>query len=105
MAKKYFNKHFCDQGLYFLGIETAHSKHGAILSQAKYALDFLHETGLFRFKHLSSSMEPMLICGQALDEDVFQHRRLVGILLYLIATRLDIAFVVDLVSQLSQPQK
>jgi len=31
---------------YFLGIEVAYQKHGLLLSQRKYTLDLLEETGM-----------------------------------------------------------
>ena len=35
---------------YFLGIEVAQSNHGIVISQRKYALDLLEETGLMNSK-------------------------------------------------------
>ena len=49
-TKKYLKRYFMtkDMGLpkYLLGIEIAHQKHSVLLSQRKYALDLLAETGL-----------------------------------------------------------
>ena len=41
---------------YFLGIEFMRSKHGILLSQMKYVLDLLFETGKLGVKPCSSSM-------------------------------------------------
>ncbi|RVW77010.1 Retrovirus-related Pol polyprotein from transposon RE2 [Vitis vinifera] len=64
---------------YFLGIEIAQSSSGVVLSQRKYALDILEETG-----------------------DPGRYRRLVGKLNYLTITRPDISFPVSVVSQFLQ---
>ncbi|RVW87781.1 Retrovirus-related Pol polyprotein from transposon RE1 [Vitis vinifera] len=60
---------------YFLGIEIAQSSSGVVLSQRKYALDILEETGQ----------------GEPLG-DPGRYRRLVGKLNYLTITRPDISF-------------
>ena len=41
---------------YFLGVEVMRSKHGIFLSQRKYVLDLLFETGKLGAKPCSSSM-------------------------------------------------
>ena len=43
---------------YFLGIEVMRSKHEILLSQRKYVLDLLSETGKLGVKPYSSSMVP-----------------------------------------------
>ncbi|RVW12305.1 Retrovirus-related Pol polyprotein from transposon RE2 [Vitis vinifera] len=70
---------------YFLGIEIAQSSFGVVLSQRKYALDILEETGQ----------------GEPLG-DPGRYRRLVGNLNYLTITRPDISFPVSVVSQFLQ---
>jgi hypothetical protein len=39
---------------YFLGIEVAHSKRGIFISQQKYTVDLLMETGKLACKHVGS---------------------------------------------------
>jgi hypothetical protein len=39
---------------YFLGIEVAHSKMGLFISQRKYTLDLLKETGMIGCKPMST---------------------------------------------------
>jgi len=44
---------------YFLGIEVAQSdKYGIVISQRKYALDILEETGLMNSKSVETPMNP-----------------------------------------------
>lgn len=57
VAKKFEMK---DLGLlkYFLGIEVAKSNHGILISQRKYVLDLLKETGMLGCKPVDASMDP-----------------------------------------------
>ena len=87
---------------YFLGIEVAHSKEGILLSQQKYILDLLDETGLLRGKGGRIPIDPNTKLqankgGQEVDKGRFQ--RLLGQLIYLSHTRPDISFAVSLFSQ------
>jgi len=42
---------------YFLGIEVARSKHGIFISQRKYILDLLKETGMLKCKATDNPVE------------------------------------------------
>ena len=86
---------------YFLGVEVMWSKHGIFLSQRKYVLDLLYETGKLGAKPCSSPMAPGLHLTREgeLFEDPKRYRRLVGKLNYLTITHLDIAHSVSVVSQ------
>ncbi|KAJ9173839.1 hypothetical protein P3X46_016935, partial [Hevea brasiliensis] len=93
-----------DLGLlkYFLGIEVMRSKKGIFLSQRKYVLDLLTETGKLGAKPCSAPMTPtlQLLAGDSEEfEDPERYRRLVGKLNYLTVTRPDIAYAVSVVSQ------
>ncbi|CAM8921688.1 unnamed protein product [Rhodiola kirilowii] len=86
---------------YFLGVEVSRSKKGIVLSQRKYVLDLLSETGKIGAKPCSTPMIPHLQLtksGQLFD-DPERYRRLVGKLNYLRMTRPDIAYPVSVVSQ------
>nr|CAN69691.1 hypothetical protein VITISV_026777 [Vitis vinifera] len=107
--KQYLFTHFQTKDLgklkYFLGIEIAQSSSGVVLSQRKYALDILEETGMLDCKPVDTPMDPnvKLVPGQGEPlGDPERYRRLVGKLNYLTITRPDISFPVSVVSQFLQ---
>uniref|UniRef100_A0A1S3ZHA5 Uncharacterized mitochondrial protein AtMg00810-like n=1 Tax=Nicotiana tabacum TaxID=4097 RepID=A0A1S3ZHA5_TOBAC len=80
---------------YFLGVEVNRSKKGILLSQRKYILDLLAETGKLTAKPCSTPMVPnvyLMKDGGDPFDDPERYRRLVGKLNYLIVTRPDITF-------------
>ena len=104
--KQHLFTHFQTKDLgklkYFLGIEIAQSSSGMVLSQRKYALDNLEETGMLDCKPVDSPMDPnvKLISGQG--EPLGNHgryRRLEGKLNCLTITRPNISFPLSVVSQ------
>ena len=60
--KQYLSHKFQTKDLgklrYFLGIEVAQSKDGVVISQRKYAMDILEETGLLNAKPVDTPMDP-----------------------------------------------
>jgi hypothetical protein len=86
---------------YFLGIEIARSSQGIILSQRKYVLDLLSETGMLRCRPCGSPIDrnhqTCAELGGPVDRERYQ--RLVGRLIYLCHTRPDIAYAVSVVSR------
>ncbi|CAM8940683.1 unnamed protein product [Rhodiola kirilowii] len=86
---------------YFLGVEVSRSKRGIYLSQRKYVLDLLSETGKLVARPCSAPMTPniQLTTEGELMDDPECYRRLVGKLNYLTVTRPDIAYSVSIVSQ------
>ena len=77
---------------YFLGVEVMRSKQGILLSQHKYVLDLLSETGKLGVKPCSTPMTPNVQITKEGDlvEDLERYRRPVGKLNYLTVTRPDI---------------
>ncbi|KAK2410134.1 putative mitochondrial protein [Trifolium repens] len=104
--KQYLSNQFQTKDLgklrYFLGIEVAQSKDGIVISQRKYAMDILEETGLLNAKPVDTPMDPNVKLlpnqGEPLS-DSGRYRRLVGKLNYLPVTRPGISFAVSVVSQ------
>ena len=87
---------------YFLGIEVARSKQGIFISQQKYVIDLLRETGMMDSKPIATPIEQNHRLSEVLGEkkvDRKMYQRLVGRLIYLAHTRLDIAYSVSVISQ------
>ncbi|RDX67459.1 Copia protein, partial [Mucuna pruriens] len=80
---------------YFLRIEVAYSKQGIFISQRKYVLDLLKETGKFGFKTSGVPIEQnhRIGCEESPTIEKFKYHRLLS------HTRPDIAYVVSVVSQ------
>jgi len=100
-TKKYLKRHFVTKDIrklkYFLGIKVAYQKHGLFLSQRKYALNLLKETGLLGYKTTSTPIESNVNIwydGSHPLDDPRHYRRLIEKLIYLTFTRLDITFAV-----------
>ncbi|KAL4577599.1 hypothetical protein LXL04_013709 [Taraxacum kok-saghyz] len=87
---------------YFLGIEVARTSEGLVLSQRKYTLDILSDCGLEGCRPSSFPMEQNHQLDKSENEpkvDASRYRRIVGRLLYLQATRPDITYSVNILSQ------
>lgn len=93
LAREFEIKDLC-QLQYFLGIKVVHSKEGIFLSQRKYILDLLDETGLLGGKGGKIPVDPNTKL-QANKGGQRRFHRLVGRLIYLSHTRPDISFVVS----------
>ncbi|XP_019059629.1 PREDICTED: uncharacterized protein LOC109117260 [Tarenaya hassleriana] len=90
---------------YFLGLEIARSPLGIFLCQRKYVLDILADTGLIGATPASFPLEQnhrLAVSTSDLLDDPEPYRRLVGRLLYLLATRPDITYAVHVLSQFMQ---
>ncbi|KAH9802834.1 retrovirus-related pol polyprotein from transposon RE1 [Citrus sinensis] len=104
--QKYLSREFEMKDLgalkYFLGIEVSRSKGGIFLSQRKYALDLLHETGMTACQPIDTPIEEGLkfcITSDQVPVDKGRYQRLIGRLMYLSHTRPDLAYALSVVSQ------
>ncbi|KAK3032829.1 hypothetical protein RJ639_037006 [Escallonia herrerae] len=111
--KKFLLKRFRIKDLgdlkYFLGIEFSRSKKGIFMSQRKYALDILQDSGLLGVRPDKFPMEQnlkLIPTDGILLSDPTKYRRLVGRLIYLTVTRPDIVYSVWTLSQfMHEPRK
>ncbi|KAM7516034.1 hypothetical protein LguiA_005617 [Lonicera macranthoides] len=86
-------------------MEVARSKTGIVVSQRKYILDLLSETGMSGCKPSDTPIELGTKLGGIKDGvpvETGRYQRLVGKLIYLSHTCPDIAFAVSMVSQFMQ---
>nr|KYP68722.1 Retrovirus-related Pol polyprotein from transposon TNT 1-94 [Cajanus cajan] len=86
---------------YFLGLELARGSKGLFICQIKYTLDILNECGMLGCKPTSIPMEQnhrlALATGSPFPEPS-QYRRLIGRLIYLTITQLEITYSVHILS-------
>ncbi|KAL6223469.1 hypothetical protein ACLB2K_006856 [Fragaria x ananassa] len=104
--QKYLSKEFEIKDLrqlkYFLDIEVSRSKKGIYLSQRKYVLDLLAETGMLDCKLVETPIEMnhnLAIYPNQIPTDKGRYQRLVGRLICLSHTKYDIAYDVSVVTQ------
>ncbi|RVW70809.1 Retrovirus-related Pol polyprotein from transposon TNT 1-94 [Vitis vinifera] len=102
LLKKLLTKEFEIKDLgnlkYFLGMEIARSKKGIAVSQCKYVLDLLNETGMLGCKSAKTPMDTTVKLEESdgsAPVDKGRYQRLVGKLIYLSHTRPDISFSVS----------
>lgn len=82
-------------------MEVARSEEGICISQRKFTLDLLKEIGKLGYKPASTPLEPNWKAkdGTKTAVEIGRYQRLVGKLIYLFLTRLDITYAVSVVSQ------
>ncbi|GJR56297.1 putative ribonuclease H-like domain-containing protein [Tanacetum coccineum] len=82
---------------FFLGLQVTQKNNGIFISQDKYVDEILKNFGFSTVKTTSTPMEtskPLLKDVEAEDVNVHLYRSMIGSLMYLIASRPDIMFVV-----------
>ena len=85
-----------------LGIEVHRSKLSIFRSQRKYVLDFLAETCMLDCKPVDTSIIQNHCLAEYSDQvptNKEQYQKLMGRLIYISHTRLDITYEVNLISQ------
>ncbi|PNX68838.1 putative copia-type protein, partial [Trifolium pratense] len=87
---------------YFLGVELTLGKHGIFVNQQKYAKEILSRFGMEMYNVVNSPIVPG--CKVSKDEigkqtDATKYKQIVGCLMYLLATRPDLAFSVCLIAR------
>ncbi len=86
---------------YFLGIEVIQSPKGIWLLQRQYALNKLSEYGMTGYKPISIPLEQnvkLSVDEGELVEDTTMYKRIVGSLIYMTITRLDLSYAIGVVS-------
>ena len=86
---------------YFLGMEVWQSVDGIFLGQWKYAIEILKRFGMMDCKAMATPKASNLkLLSDASSElvDATMYRQMIGSLMYLTNTRLDICFAVNTLS-------
>jgi hypothetical protein len=99
MMEKKFQMSMIGELTFFLGIQVKQMKQGTFVHQAKYTKDLMKKFNIVEFKPVSTPMSTTTSLDLNKNGDVVDQREyksMIGSLLYLIATRPDIQFVVCL---------
>ncbi|GJY20216.1 retrovirus-related pol polyprotein from transposon TNT 1-94 [Tanacetum coccineum] len=79
---------------FFLGLQVKQKKDGIIISEDKYVEEILKKFGFTEIKTASTPMETQKPLLKDEDVDVHMYRLMIGSLMYLTSSRLDIMFAV-----------
>ena len=96
--KKEFKMSMVGELTFFLGLQVKQKKEGIFVSQEKYARNIIKKFGLDSKKHTStpmSSSTKLNVDSSGVEVSPTLYRSIIGSLLYLIASRPDIAFSVS----------
>ncbi|GJZ87871.1 ribonuclease H-like domain-containing protein [Tanacetum coccineum] len=97
MMHKRFQMSSIRELTFFLGLQVQQKEDGIFISQDKYVADILKKFDFVTVKTASTPMEPnkaLVKDEEAVNVDVHLYRSMIGSLMYLTASRLDITFVV-----------
>ena len=95
--KKEFKMSMVGELTFFLGLQVKKRKEGIFISQEKYARNIVKKFGLDSTKHAStpmSSSTKLNVDSSGVEVSPILYRSIIGSLLYLTASRPDIAFSV-----------
>jgi hypothetical protein len=84
---------------FFLGIQVKQTKQGTFVHQAKYMNDLMKKFNMAELKPVSTPMSSAASLGSDEDGEAVdqrEYRSMIGSLMYLTATRLDIQFVMGM---------
>ncbi|XP_020525380.1 uncharacterized protein LOC110007612 [Amborella trichopoda] len=106
--QEYFQMKDLREASDFLGLEISCSKRGIYIYQQKYALDLVSSIQLNDVKVVDTPIELNVKLSVHVGDPLLEptmYCKLVGFLIYLTMTRLDIAYIVHIVSQfISDPR-
>jgi hypothetical protein len=92
MMENEFQMSMMGELTFFLGIQVKQMKQGSFVHHAKYPKDLMKKFNMAKLKHVSTPMSMATLLGpedgKAIDQR--DYRSMIGSLLYLMATRLDI---------------
>jgi hypothetical protein len=99
MMEKEFQISMMGELTFFLGIQVKQIKQGTLVHQAKYTKDLIKKFNMAKLKPVSTPLNTAMALdpdenGKAVDQR--EYMSMIGYLLYLTATRLDIQFVMCL---------
>jgi hypothetical protein len=99
MMENEFQMSMMGELTFFLGIQVKQTKEGIFIHQSKYMKDLMKKFNMAKLKPVSTPMSMAVALdpdenGEAIDQR--EYRSMIGSLLYLTVTRLDIQFVVCL---------
>ena len=95
--KKEFEMSMVGKLTFFLGLQVKQQKEGIFISQEKYAKNIVKKFGLDSKKHATTPMSSSIklnVDSSGVEVSPTLYRSIIGSLLYLTASRLDIAFSV-----------
>jgi hypothetical protein len=99
MMESEFQMSMMGELTFFLGIQVKQMKQGTFVNQAKYTKDLMKKFNMAELKLVSNPMSSIASLGPDEDGEAVDQREymsMIGSLLYLIATRPNIQFVVGL---------
>ncbi|GKA20199.1 putative ribonuclease H-like domain-containing protein [Tanacetum coccineum] len=97
LMKKQFQMSSMGELTFFLRLQVKQKEDGIFISQDKYVGEILKKFDFMSIKHASTPIEthkPLVKYEEAADVDVHLYRSMIGSLMYLTASRLDIMFAV-----------
>ena len=86
---------------YFLGLEVWQNLEGIFLNQGEYVVEILKKFDILECKSMATPMDTNLkfLADESLElVDVTQYINIIGLLMYMMNTKIDICFVVNTLS-------